>query len=817
MKYGEALPLRSVQEWLPHNLDYNEIKQLIKHYTTTKSPATNSDPTEWEDELFEVLLDQLGRIDLFVKSKAGEIDRRIASCERQLAELQRRAPSAKSSAKIAARYSKIEQEIERAGHNVQSLARFVNVQRTGFHKLLKKYRKWAGSSHLPDRFLVLLESPTAFHRHDFDRCVLVVSELLATVRDRINKLSDESYETVPPQQGKPSTGKAVSSKGTALPLHVPAPNPKTRLEWDTAFGTSHIANGGGRAVFWVHKDHVIELQVFLLKHLTLQTWTPACSIPATPLSSRRNSDAGPPGHVDHVGHVVLDDLGSFSDVQNTATIDQVSRAVMRTAGQVRWCSRDLDASVVVSDYSGAILNTENLPNSEVLNVTTRRKNVEALLDPKTESTGLKEGQCIQTKQSIDRIRGWFSKHPGVTPLAKILSRKIRFIGSVSGGEAWASLDRDIVMCSNAGEPGWVASDETGEGKITEFPHSVVEILWDGKQTPSFVTELMQSHIVESVPGFSLDVHAIATLYKPKHMLSPFWLSALNKDIRKTPTVNRPTHSRRNSSRVVFSNPSSQNSSVVTGDSGLQYQMSTPATSDAGALSRESRRKKRRTSRPHGRPADVSRYWSEFDDEEREAPYTILVRPSSSSSMEDGDTLSAYIASPVLKAVSRLKNLGRKSHMPCEHSPLLGESVGPDTETDSETEVGGLNGFQGYSTFKPPHPSSGNRAAYNAGHLGLLAFSALMLLVTGALAIGESLSGHKRRRKNIGKHIVVDLSVFAGALVCVISGIIGLTIFVAGGSRVSLQHRIAVWTTFALVCTGCGAILTVASRDIVGEA
>jgi len=247
-------------------------------------------------------------------------------------------------------------------------------------------------------------------------------------------------------------------------------------------------------------------------------------------------------------------------------------------------------------------------------------------------------------------------------------------------------------------------------------------------------------------------------------------------------------------------------------------MSTPATSDGGALSRESRRKKRRASRPHGGPAAVSRYWSEFDDEEREAPYTILVRPSSSSSMEgEDDTLSAYIASPVLKAVSRLKNLGRKSHIPREHSPLLRESVGPDSETDSETEVGGLNGFQGYSTFKTPHPSTGNRAAYRAGHLGLLAFSTLMLLVTGALAIGESLSGHKRRRKNISKHIVVDLSVFAGALVCVISGMIGLTIFVAGGSRVSLQHRIAVWTTFVLVCTGCGAILTVASRDIVGEA
>lgn len=240
---------------------------------------------------------------------------------------------------------------------------------------------------------------------------------------------------------------------------------------------------------------MIELQVFLLKHLTLQAWTPACSIPATPLASRRNSDAGLSGYGDQVGHVVLDDLGSFSDIQNTVTIDQVSRAVMRTAGQVRWCSRDLDASVVVSDYSGAILNTEDLPSSEVLAVTTRRKNVEALLNPKAETTSLKDGQCMQIKQSIDRMRGWFNKHPDVTPLAKIMSRKTRFSGSMADGEAWASLDRDIVMSANAGEPGWVASDEAGAGKLVEFPHAVVEILWDSKQTPAFVAELMQSHIV----------------------------------------------------------------------------------------------------------------------------------------------------------------------------------------------------------------------------------------------------------------------------------------------------------------------------------
>lgn len=96
MKFGEALPQRSVPEWLPcelpyffspfvpsislsrvasrgrllinrpnhlDNLDYNEIKQLIKRYTTGKSLVPTAEAkTAFEDEFFEVFMDQLGRV-----------------------------------------------------------------------------------------------------------------------------------------------------------------------------------------------------------------------------------------------------------------------------------------------------------------------------------------------------------------------------------------------------------------------------------------------------------------------------------------------------------------------------------------------------------------------------------------------------------------------------------------------------------------------------------------------------------------------------------------------------------------------------------
>lgn len=39
MKYGSELSRRSVPEWRAYNLDYNEIKEIIKKATSPNAPA----------------------------------------------------------------------------------------------------------------------------------------------------------------------------------------------------------------------------------------------------------------------------------------------------------------------------------------------------------------------------------------------------------------------------------------------------------------------------------------------------------------------------------------------------------------------------------------------------------------------------------------------------------------------------------------------------------------------------------------------------------------------------------------------------------
>ena len=73
----------------PDNVDYNDIKHLIKVRTTHGQgqartiPGSNNEAKAFqafEDELYNELKEQHQRIDLFVQSKAGEIARRLGMC-----------------------------------------------------------------------------------------------------------------------------------------------------------------------------------------------------------------------------------------------------------------------------------------------------------------------------------------------------------------------------------------------------------------------------------------------------------------------------------------------------------------------------------------------------------------------------------------------------------------------------------------------------------------------------------------------------------------------------------------------------------------
>lgn len=73
------------------NIDYNDIKYLIKAHTTRGQAQAITIPgkdneakalQKFEDQLYTELWEQHQRIGLFVECKAGEITRRLGMCSR---------------------------------------------------------------------------------------------------------------------------------------------------------------------------------------------------------------------------------------------------------------------------------------------------------------------------------------------------------------------------------------------------------------------------------------------------------------------------------------------------------------------------------------------------------------------------------------------------------------------------------------------------------------------------------------------------------------------------------------------------------------
>jgi len=85
-----------------------------------------------------------------------------------------------------------------------------------------------------------------------------------------------------------------------------------------------------------------------------------------------------------------------------------------------------------------------------------------------------------------------------------------------------------------------------EADICRFPYAVLEVKLQsqsGQEPPEWVTELINSHLVEGVPKFSKFIHGVSTLLENRVQLLPFWLPQMDIDIRKPPTtyigLNRP--------------------------------------------------------------------------------------------------------------------------------------------------------------------------------------------------------------------------------------------------------------------------------------
>ncbi|KAG8421171.1 vacuolar transporter chaperone [Metarhizium acridum] len=229
MKFGEQLRSSIIREYQWYYIDYNGLKAELKN-ATGPSKAGGGSGNEWteEDEIRFVgkLEAELEKVHTKQQVKAMEISRRIAVSDHEVKDVVNRLNERglKEDGPSEEEFLLLEEDLSDIIADVHDLAKFVQLNYTGFYKIIKKHDKLTGW-HLRPVFDTRLKAKP-FYKENYDASVIQLSKLYDVVRTRGNPVKGDS------------------------------------------------AAGGGQANFvrqttkyWVHPDNVTELKLIILKHL----------------------------------------------------------------------------------------------------------------------------------------------------------------------------------------------------------------------------------------------------------------------------------------------------------------------------------------------------------------------------------------------------------------------------------------------------------------------------------------------------------------------------------------------------------------------
>ncbi|KIV88749.1 hypothetical protein PV10_08400 [Exophiala mesophila] len=802
MKFGDTIYQRSVPKWAAYNFKYNELKHLIKSRTSAGHAVPLDIPSHgksrWEEldtQLLKLLQDEYDNITLFLRSKQGEIDRRLSHLEKQIAIAHRAVAQDALDRPIlqARKYQRLVKDSEEIADEVQNLARFAAVQKTAFRKILKKYRKWTGSTSLQTRLDVEVFSSDKL-RTDYSDYLLRLSDLNLTLHQTLASPMLTGKPGNPIQQANKIS---TSANGSAI-SQIDASVLQSPLTFDATLLTVPYGQVAGSAYYWIHPDNYDEARTLLLRHMRdiALTRTPSRTGSEASLSSQpRKSSLSPDLSLLHA--VFFDNSQRY--IKDTSTTRPTRIALSA------YYSQDSEAAVTLAGLSPTSSGTT------VLSIKTKdlAKALQRSSSPSVVSS------------EVSAVQKYLSQHRDVKSLAEFSSRRTRYSGMTNSADVatWATLDTNITtyvadtLC--IGQPGY--HPHAGEA----FPYAVLHIRWEFARVPSVVRAFDESHLVERVNDFTLEAMAIHTVHKD--LPSPSWLPLLDKDIRKVPLV--PHRKRaglsgrgRNGSLdiAISSGPSSADeppssvfsanpghSSATSEEVGALVSHSESAQSKPQASKPQRTKKRARIQTPNPQPR-AQRYWNEFDDGDsdvnQDEGYAIYVDPNEPI-FPGADAVHKAIGvmcDSVSKGTIRVLSwfpLTARRHAHGEREPLLSEQRTSDDGDSSGSDTDDLLVPQ-QRTRRPQRTlSHGSRGANRPGgvfltprqkqlentififYTGLIGISAVFLVMSSILL------GTGRRKA----FVEVDAGVVAGVVAAETCAVGAIILILIRKQRLSIVH------------------------------
>lgn len=508
MKFGEQLRSSIIREYQWYYIDYDGLKAELKRPSGTPSATSNGSGKksrgEWteEDESRFVgkLESELDKVHTKQQVKAMEISRRIAVSEREVRDVVTRLNERGlgDDGPTEEEFMLLEEDLSDIIADVHDLAKFVQVNYTGFYKIIKKHDKMTGWRLKPVFDTRLKAKP--FYKENYDASVVKLSKLYDLVRTRGN-----------PVKGDSSAG---GSQGSFI---------------------RHTTK------YWVHPDNVTELKLIILKHLPVLVFNPSKEF--------EEADTA-------ITSIYYDNPETWELYEGRLKKTEGAEAI-----RLRWYGGMQNETIFVErkthreDWTGEkSVKARFALKEKNVNAYLRGELLPAAIFEKARKEGKKSEKAIAEDERLASEIQYTVLKKGYKPVCRSFYHRTAF-QLPADARVRISLDTELTMIREDNLDGvqrsgdnWRRMDigidypfsQLPPGDIVRFPYAVLEVKLQtqlGQEPPEWVRQLISSHLVEAVPKFSKFIHGTATLFPDRIHLLPFWMPQMDVDIRKPPTHN----------------------------------------------------------------------------------------------------------------------------------------------------------------------------------------------------------------------------------------------------------------------------------------
>ncbi|KAH0537878.1 hypothetical protein FGG08_005430 [Glutinoglossum americanum] len=525
MKFGQQLRTSLIRGYLYYYIAYDDLKNSLKTPHVTPPTADNPHPkrkpwTEDDEKRFVSELEgELDKVFTFQRVKSGEIVRRIKASEKEVndvvGKLEQQGPRRPSHANPEALadvpteedFMLLEEDLSDIIADVHDLAKFTQLNYTGFQKIIKKHDKQT-NWHLKPVFAARLKAKP-FFKDNYDAFIVKLSKLYNLVRTR----------------GNPARG-------------------------DSAAGGGQQNFVRQTTKYWVHPDNITELKLIILKHLPVLVFNPSKEF--------ETEDSA-------ISSIYYDNPDTWELYTGRLKKTEGAEAIrLRWYGGMKTETIFVERKTHREDWTGekSVKARFVLKEKNVNAFLEGKLTVESVFE-KSRREGKKSEKEIEDLEQLAREIQYRVITRRLQPVVRSFYNRTAF--QLPGdARVRISLDTELTMVrednldgkSRAGN-NWRRMDigvdypfsQLPAEDVERFPYAVLEVKLQtqaGQEPPEWVKDLTSSHLVEAVPKFSKFIHGTAMLFPTRINLLAFWIPQMDTDIRKPVThrfgIERPGQS-----------------------------------------------------------------------------------------------------------------------------------------------------------------------------------------------------------------------------------------------------------------------------------